>query len=1148
MADPVSFAITQVATLGINYLFPSEGPRIKDMKMSASTYGAGIPNTWGTCRVAGNVIWADKVKEHKKKVKTGKGGFSNQYTYSCSFAAGFSAGPISQFLRIWADGKLIYDATGASPVQNQSKYIFRFYTGTETQVPDSLIESLVGDGNTPAFRGLAYVVFDNFPLTDFSNRIPQLTAEVATTGTGSVGFSVFAIADGSHYLGSVTVGSIGENEREYYWITGGYADGTHTEFLELHGPQGTLQIPNPENPVSPQLGFAINAAIWDEFDPGILLFYSTDNFHWAAKWSRASNTIKWTKAVPTYFGGRGNLKYGSYAAILPQGGDGPEGHYYLSVWMLDTATGLWKYRDGWPDPNEATYAGMPVTSSAIEWSYEGQYFDSWNNCIVSAGTSSTSPHITYLPKGTEYLDPIRLRHADGSSFGTYQLGRMWVDFNRGHVFIIAIDGTGARYLKRVRMSDGLIDRTISGGPMGGFYSIFEIMPGNGDLVISNALANSVPISRVDGLSYKKTFTSGTASNFGYEWPPPFDSPGISAISTDTNGNTSIIYRELFGQVLVIDLNPAGSLTTLEDIVYSLLIKGGLTDDQLSLTQLRNTIVTGYGFARGTDVKEVIDELRRVYLFDLVESQGKLVAVMRGGNEAFDNGLAKYEIPQNVLGSSSPDALDFWQATRSQDADIPGQVELGYLNYSNDYNAGVARSQRVANPIPTMYSRQKLSMELNLIMTPDKAKIQARKMLYAQWTERTQHSTRLPWAYMDMDPADVISVTMNDGRNFQDRVHAQEIGADGTIVIETYSQDNGAYLQTVEADGGSGGYPSDLVYEPEALKSFVINTPLLRDNDDTGGSYSLYYGGMARTSIGTRTFQGGSMWRSLNDIDFDFIIGSESELHWGYVQAALPSPSHGAFALDWENTITVHPQSQGFELSSISDDDLWAGANAAYLGNEIIQFRDAVQNLDGTWTLSNLLRGRRGTEYACDNHGTLEEFVLLEASPLSLAGETLDSRGGVRYYLSVEQGGTLDTTSTTEKTITYEPRDLMPYAPSDIRRDITSAGTVHVTWKRRTRMGGSLMDFTGTVPLNEGAEQYEVYFLSAPFSGDLSRGNAPSEDILKVFVTTDPEIEWDPTGSGFDPFLDDLHVVVYQVSSAVGRGFPGVRDIAPWDDF
>src|SRR5262249_12821489 len=35
-----------------------------------------------------------------------------------------------------------------------------------------------GADNTPAYRGLAYVVFEDFPLADYGNRIPNFTFEV----------------------------------------------------------------------------------------------------------------------------------------------------------------------------------------------------------------------------------------------------------------------------------------------------------------------------------------------------------------------------------------------------------------------------------------------------------------------------------------------------------------------------------------------------------------------------------------------------------------------------------------------------------------------------------------------------------------------------------------------------------------------------------------------------------------------------------------------------------------------------------------------------------------------------------------------------------------------------------------------------------
>ncbi|HEU4806166.1 MAG TPA: hypothetical protein VFS91_10255 [Nitrobacter sp.] len=55
---------------------------------------------------------------------------------------------------------------------------FRVHRGTEDQAPDDLIVAKEGAGNAPAYRGLAYVVFERMPLAKFGNRIPQLSFEI----------------------------------------------------------------------------------------------------------------------------------------------------------------------------------------------------------------------------------------------------------------------------------------------------------------------------------------------------------------------------------------------------------------------------------------------------------------------------------------------------------------------------------------------------------------------------------------------------------------------------------------------------------------------------------------------------------------------------------------------------------------------------------------------------------------------------------------------------------------------------------------------------------------------------------------------------------------------------------------------------------
>ncbi len=65
---------------------------------------------------------------------------------------------------------------------NLAQGVYRIYTGAEDQNPDPLIESIEGIGATPAYRGLAYVVIEDFPLGDYGNRIPNFTRDMAEMG------------------------------------------------------------------------------------------------------------------------------------------------------------------------------------------------------------------------------------------------------------------------------------------------------------------------------------------------------------------------------------------------------------------------------------------------------------------------------------------------------------------------------------------------------------------------------------------------------------------------------------------------------------------------------------------------------------------------------------------------------------------------------------------------------------------------------------------------------------------------------------------------------------------------------------------------------------------------------------------------------
>ena len=157
-----------------------QGPRLREMDVTLSTYGQPIPRVYGRMRKAGAVIWATELQEHADALGTGKGQPAlTTYSYTANLAVALSSRPIQQIGRIWADGKLLRGAAGDLKVGGS----LRVYLGSEDQPADHLIAAAEAEARCPAFRGLAYVVFEGLELATFGNRVPALTFEVIADET-----------------------------------------------------------------------------------------------------------------------------------------------------------------------------------------------------------------------------------------------------------------------------------------------------------------------------------------------------------------------------------------------------------------------------------------------------------------------------------------------------------------------------------------------------------------------------------------------------------------------------------------------------------------------------------------------------------------------------------------------------------------------------------------------------------------------------------------------------------------------------------------------------------------------------------------------------------------------------------------------------
>ncbi|MCI4646426.1 MAG: glycoside hydrolase/phage tail family protein [Hyphomonadaceae bacterium] len=154
---------------------PLEGPRLRALHVMESREGAGLPNVYGRMRVGGQVIWAGDFTENRTS-QGGKGGPRvSTYSYTVSFAVAVCEGPNARIERIWANGEPL----------SLGSYTHRIYPGSETQEPDPAIEAELGAGKAPAYRGTCYILFEDFPLEAFGNRLPQLSFEVVKTPAAS---------------------------------------------------------------------------------------------------------------------------------------------------------------------------------------------------------------------------------------------------------------------------------------------------------------------------------------------------------------------------------------------------------------------------------------------------------------------------------------------------------------------------------------------------------------------------------------------------------------------------------------------------------------------------------------------------------------------------------------------------------------------------------------------------------------------------------------------------------------------------------------------------------------------------------------------------------------------------------------------------
>jgi hypothetical protein len=1121
----------------------AEGPRLGDLSISSSAYGMPIAIIYGTMRVAGNMIWSSGIREKTTRQKAGgKGGgkqTQTRYTYFASFLLSFGEGPAEDVLRLWADGKLIYDKTTTGNTTRPG-LTFRFHPGSESQLPDPLIEAHVGAGRAPAHRGLCTIMFEELALADFGNRIPNITAEITykrATEQPYQAIDMITPAEGAIF-NTYQIDELAVDRQRAY----GYFLHTSTNPETCGLRRFSLRTMKEDRQVrmTDVTGTAPN-------DHPSRLYCGEDSHLYLAVGISTNqrliriepNALREVARFGLASGSTGNTinHFGAprwFALLSAQGLGGRVdfllvGGQFSSVGLLraDTLSYVWG-------------AGQSVDEFRVRGVVRGAASDGFAEGWVLGGTdnatNSTASMAIYRLRASAlaYYDPssgqsmfvtfetlasIPASAIDPAATGYWGAqGGLSYDPTDDSLIIqaqMSNAGTpGTVYTLKWRAGAGIVWKTV----------VPHIINYEGSFFAQSRLQRQRwTVMRGRRVVQLDTATGAITRN--EQWPTTVDEWGAQVYDAVTDTH---LIRSAQGGWTKLSLGRGGGQgEALSAIVADLCGRAGLTGSDIDVAEL-SEIVPGYVISRQTTVRGAIAPLSQGYVFDGVESDDILRFRKRG----------RAPVATIASGQLVPmSAEESWRERRTQDVELPERVNVIAFNRNMDYQQSAQSETRIAltppaspygQPIPAMHSRSQVSVELPIALDATTAKRMAARMLYAAWIERSSYEALLPPDWLRLEPTDVVDVAFPGGSTFRPRITRIDTGADFSISLKGVSEAATTYVSTVAADGGQG-LPASFIADAAPTSLILPDIPLLRDVDDTAGAASRIY---ALGGYGASGWSGAALYRSADGTSWTQAGRLPGEAAWGATLNALGPPPLSPFCTDEQNTLTVAMTAGGDVLESITQEAMLNGANPALVIKangeaEVIQFRDVSVNPTGTYTLSGLLRGRRGTDGFASGHQAGEIFVLLDAEDIEPLAITLGEIGLPRLWRAVSFGMLFEDASI--ETRTFTGRDLKPYAPWAVKA-VKSGNPANITisWARRTRIGGEWKDGAGTVPLAEATEAYEVDILDAP-GGAVKRtltAAMPSTIYANADILAD-----------FEAVPASLSVVVYQISAVIGRGFP-----------
>src|SRR5690625_4164246 len=490
---------------------------------------------------------------------------------------------------------------------------------------------------------------------------------------------------------------------------------------------------------------------------------------------------------------------------------------------------------------------------------------------------------------------------------------------------------------------------------------------------------------------------------------------------------------------------------LADAVRDLCRRAGV--EEVNATALEGQPLQGYVVPRVMSPREAIEPLQRACFFDAREEPEGLVF------QKLEQPVL-HEVPAEDLGAGPEGQPAARLAVTRADAHaLPRAIAVQYADAQRDQQPGVQQARRQASG-----SHVESELQMPQVLYANEARAVAERTLDLAWRQRERAQVALPSAAQRLVAGDLLRLD-DGGRGRIYRVLERTVTPEGIWELTCVSDSD----QRLPARPGAvapvpiSPYPRP----PSATELLILDLPALLGEEKDAGLYVA----MAPQSP-QRRWPGAILYEVIDgDLVERLQVGIAAVT--GRSLEALPAgPLH---YWDEVNRLRLQLADPGASLQSHSREALLRGANGLLLGDEILQFREAVAEGDGVWRLSGLLRGRLGTEAALAGHEAGEPALLLEPEGLTRLPLSLDAIGVPRALKAV----TFETDPDLVASEVHSPggRALRPWAPVHLKSRQADNGDWRFTWIRRARLDRGWRDGVD-VALEEAQERYRLEILDA----------------------------------------------------------------------